>query len=111
MEDARKITKAADAYKVLRTYAARKQEHFLVITLDGGHHVIKKHVAIIGLANRTLIHPMEVFFHAINNYSVAIIIAHNHPSGNLDPSFEDHEVTKQMKRDGVSYLGFRFLIT
>ena len=56
----------ADIFPLLKRYVGKKQEHFLVVTLDAGNHVIKVHLVSIGLLNRTLIHPREVFIRAIN---------------------------------------------
>jgi DNA repair protein RadC len=84
----------------LKKYSNKKQEYFLVITLDGNHNLIKIHEVTIGTANRTLVHPREVFRPAILDSAVAVIIAHNHPSGNIQPSAEDHDVTRRMKQSG-----------
>ncbi|GAB1455877.1 hypothetical protein MASR2M48_11840 [Spirochaetota bacterium] len=57
-----KITGPGDAYSVLRRYAKAKTERFLVITLDGAHQTISAKIISMGLVNRTIIHPREVFF-------------------------------------------------
>jgi DNA repair protein RadC len=62
----------------------------------------------VGLLNRTLVHPREVFKHAIKDNSAAIIIGHNHPSGSLDPSTEDKDITRRMKIAG-EILGIKVL--
>ena len=78
---------------MLTRYARKKREHFIVVTLDGAHHVERIHIVSIGLVNRTMVHPREVFVKAISDHAAAVIIAHNHPSGKLAPSMEDDEVT------------------
>ena len=75
-------------------------ECFICITLNGSHKIIGVYVVSQGLVNRTLVHPREVFRPAIADNATAVIIAHNHPSGNLTPSLEDRDVTKRMKQAG-----------
>ena len=77
--------------------AEEAQELFMVALLDGAHGVIDVVVVTKGLVNRTLVHPREVFREAIRRNAVAVILGHNHPSGGLEPSAEDEEVTQTMK--------------
>lgn len=91
-----RVTGPGDLFPVLARYTRRKQEVFLLVTLDGGKQVIKVHIVTVGLINRTLIHPREIFVRAIRDYSCSIIIAHTHPSGVLDPSREDIDATKRI---------------
>ena len=90
----------ADAYHLLQRYKNAKQEHFIVITLNGAHEPISVSLATIGLANRTVVHPREVFMQAIRDMACAIIICHNHPSGSLDASPEDNEITDRLCKAG-----------
>ncbi len=83
-----------DVIPFVRNYAVSQKEHFLVITLNGGHEIIQIHCVSVGTLNRTLIHPREVFSQAIKENAAAIIVCHNHPSGNCQPSTEDIETTK-----------------
>lgn len=62
----------------------------------------------VGLVNKTQVHPREVFADPITDKASAIIVAHNHPGGGLNPSKEDIEVTKQLKSAG-EILGIRLL--
>ena len=62
----------------------------------------------MGLVNKTQVHPREVFADPITDRASAIIVAHNHPAGGLNPSKEDIEVTKQLKSAG-EILGIRML--
>ena len=78
----------------------REVEYFLCVTLNGNHKVIGTHVVSQGLVNHTLVHPREVFRPAIMDNATAIIIAHNHPSGSLEPGAEDKDVTRLMKQAG-----------
>lgn len=89
-----------DILKYVKKYRTKKQEHFLSILLDGAHKVIKIVEISKGLVNKTLVHPREVFRSAIENNACAIIIAHNHPSGSIEFSSEDIEITKRLKEAG-----------
>lgn len=93
----KKITCAEDIYDELQEYKNKKQEYFIVITVDGASHIIEKRVVFIGTLNRSLIHPREIFADALTDRAAAIIIAHNHPSGQLEASHEDITVTKRVK--------------
>jgi len=103
-----KIRSAADAFPLLQHLADRPQEHFLTISLNGANEVIATRVVTIGLVNVTQVHPREVFSDPICDRACAIIIAHNHPSGNLSPSDEDLRVTDSLKKAG-RLLGIRLL--
>jgi DNA repair protein RadC len=89
-----------DLLPSLKRYTTKRQEHFLVATLDGAHAVIRLRIVSIGLANRTLVHPREVFQVAIQDNATSVIVAHNHPSGQVAPSDDDREVTKRLKSAG-----------
>lgn len=73
-----------------------KQEVFLVILLNSANRIIKEVTITRGLLNSSLTHPREVFRHAIVEHAASIILIHNHPSGNLEPSQEDIAITKQL---------------
>jgi DNA repair protein RadC len=92
-----KIKKPTDLFDILKRYTKAKQEQFIVTTLSGAHEIIAIHIVTVGLVNRTIIHPREVFYHAIHDRATTIIVAHNHPSGNVEPSGEDIEVTEKIK--------------
>jgi DNA repair protein RadC len=81
-----KVSSPSEAYPILRKYGAKRQEHFIALLLNGAHEVIKEEIISIGIANRTVVHPREVYYPAILHNSVAILVAHNHPSGRVDPS-------------------------
>ncbi len=94
------ISDASDAYSALSRYVSKSKEHFFVLTLDAKHSVIRTLIISIGLVNKTIVHPREVFRPAIKDNACAIIIAHNHPSGSLDPSHEDKELTTRLVKAG-----------
>ena len=76
------------------------REHFVVVMLDGRHRPIAYQVVSIGTATASLVHPREVFQAAVGAGAVAILVAHNHPSGDPTPSAEDREVTDRLIRAG-----------
>ena len=94
------ITTPADLMPSLTQYAYEDQEHFIIIDLNGAHNVIELRVVSIGIANRCLVHPREIFKGAIINNATAVVLAHNHPSGSLNPSKEDDEITERIKKAG-----------
>ena len=103
-----KIRTPDDVYRLLSHFADRKQEHFISLTLNGAHEVIATRTITVGLLNASQIHPREVFSEAITDRAAAIIVAHNHPSGELSPSKEDKDVTRRLKAAGET-LGIALL--
>ena len=78
----------------------KKQEYFVCLTLDGANRLIAKRIITIGTLTASLVHPREVFADAITDRAASIIVAHNHPSGNLEPSQTDTQVTERLKIAG-----------
>ena len=70
------------------------QEHFVLVSLDSANKVINKTVITKGTVNQTPVHPRELFRQAIIDNAVGIVVAHNHPSGSLEPSQEDMCITR-----------------
>ncbi len=89
-----------DVLPVIRHFADRQREHFLSISLNGAHEVISVRVVSIGSVNRTIVHPREVFSDPLQDRAVAVLVAHNHPSGNVEPSDEDREITTRLRQAG-----------
>jgi len=102
------ITQPADILPVVKKYANCRQENFLAVTLDANHRVIKMHHISKGLVNKTIVHPRECYYPAIKDNASAIVFAHNHPSGAIDPSPEDEEITKRLCM-ASKILGFHML--
>ena len=92
------IKSPSDIVPFVKNYAVSEKEHFLLVTLNGGHEIIQIHVVTVGTLNRTLIHPREVFTLAMRDNAAAIIVSHNHPSGNCQPSEEDVAVTGVLEK-------------
>ena len=103
-----RIRRPSDILPLIRHYADRCQEHFLAVALNGAHEVIRVRVTSVGLVNRTLVHPREVFAGALADRAAAILVAHNHPSGNVEPSNEDRVVTETLIEAG-DVLGIRVI--
>ena len=103
-----KISFPPDVLPLIRHYADRKQEHFLCVSLNGANEVIASRVVSVGLVNKTQVHQREVFADPITDRAAAVIVAHNHPAGNLMPSKEDIEITKKLLAAG-EVLGIRLL--
>lgn len=74
----------------------QSQERFAILMLDTKNSLIGTKVITIGIATETLVHPREVFREAIRQSATNLIIAHNHPSGNLEPSNEDIILTENL---------------
>jgi len=91
-----KIQSPEDLYQFLKRYANNRQELFLTITLNGAHEVMGIHITTVGLVNKTVVHPREIFIRAIKDNATSIIVAHNHPSNNLKPSPEDLDMTEKI---------------
>jgi len=76
------------------------KEVFVGFYLDSQSKVISREIISIGILNSVIVHPREIFRTAIIRNANAIIVAHNHPSGNLEPSAEDIEITKKLRQSG-----------
>ena len=94
------VKSPVEVYRLVKRYAAEKREHFILLTLNGAHNVISVSIVSIGLVNKTVVHPREVFCRAISDRASAIIVCHNHPSGALIPSAEDRLITEKLYEAG-----------
>ena len=103
-----RISFPPDVLPLIRHFADRRQEHFICVSLNGANEVIATRVVSVGLVNKTQVHPREVFADPITDRASTVIVAHNHPSGSLEPSKEDIEITGQLKSAG-EILGIRLL--
>jgi len=108
-----KIRNASDTLNYCKQHFMRlareaKQEEFHIVLLDEKHHVIKSEQITVGLLDKSLAHPREVFKPAVKESASALILVHNHPSGDPTPSQEDKTITKDLKK-GAETLGLRIL--
>lgn len=95
-----KVREPEEALPYFQELRDKKQEHFAVLTLNGANEVIQFRVITVGLLNSSQVHPREVFAEAIADRAAAVIVGHNHPSGNLQPSPEDLTITRQLAEAG-----------
>lgn len=93
----RQIRSAQDAFKLFSDFIGDPdREHFVVLCLDTKNQPTCVQTVHIGSLNASIVHPREVLKPALLSNSASIIVAHNHPSGNTQPSPEDIEVTKRL---------------
>ena len=96
-----KITSTEMVYKYYKDIIGdKKQEYFYCIYLDNKKKIIKDKLLFIGTINYSIVHPREVFKEAYLLSASSIICVHNHPSGNLEPSNEDINLTNRLKEIG-----------
>ena len=108
LSDSTKIECAEDVLPLVADIRDKSQEHFVSITLNGANEVIQKRIVTVGLLDRSLVHPRDVFADVITDRAAAVIFAHNHPSGDLQPSDEDVKTQLRLIEAGT-ILGIRVL--
>lgn len=89
-----------DVLRRLNFIRHRRQEYFICLSLDSSGQIIRRRTVTIGLLNATLVHPREVFAGPLQDRAAAVIVAHNHPSGSMEPSREDIATTQQLVAAG-----------
>lgn len=89
-----------DVFEYLKDMRDLSKEHLRGLYLNNQHKIIHDEVISIGTIDTNIVHPREVFKPALEYSAVAVILAHNHPSGSLEPSDQDLEVTKQLVQSG-----------
>ncbi|MBU4579942.1 DNA repair protein RadC [Patescibacteria group bacterium] len=94
------INSAKDAVAQLQELRTAKKEHFAVLYLNARNQLVCKETISIGTLNASLVHPREVFKPAIDCLASSVILAHNHPSGDSEPSEDDLDLTKRMVEAG-----------
>ena len=103
-----RIINPRDVVPFVRSYSMYQKEYFLTVTLNGGHEVIQIRVASVGTVSKAIVHPREIFSEAIKENAAAIIVCHNHPSGNCTPSDEDIKTTSVLM-EAADILGIALL--
>jgi DNA repair protein RadC len=103
-----RIKTSADIFPLLRHYADKRKERFISVSLNGAHEVLAIRVVTVGLVNKSIVHPREVFADVITDRASAVCVAHNHPSGIVKPSSQDDEVTERLI-EASNLLGINFL--
>lgn len=95
-----KITSPEDVLKVVGDIRDKKKEHFVALFLDARNQLIVTETISIGTLNASIVHPRDVFAPALRCSAASIIIAHNHPSGDPEPSKEDIIITEKIVSAG-----------
>jgi DNA repair protein RadC len=103
------ISSPADVERLLRGRIANlDRENFVVVLLNTKNEVIETSTVSIGTLGASLVHPREVFKPAVRASAASVILAHNHPSGKVEPSQEDREVTRRLG-EAADILGIEVL--
>lgn len=84
----------------LRGLASKRKEHLVALYLDACHRLLHREVVSVGTLTASLVHPREVFAPAVEKSAAGVIVAHNHPSGDVRPSDEDREATRRLCQAG-----------
>jgi DNA repair protein RadC len=103
------ISSPADVERLLRGRIANlDRENFVVMLLNTKNEVIETSTVSVGTLSASLVHPREVFKPAIRASAASVVLAHNHPSGKVEPSREDREVTRRLS-EAAGILGVEVL--
>ncbi len=97
----RRLRHGGDVARLIRrACCAVRQESFFVVTLDVRSRVLGLRVVSVGVVDAAPVHPREVFGHAVREAAAAVVVAHNHPSGDPTPSAQDRAVTERLQAAG-----------
>ena len=102
------ISRPVDVLPIIADIKDAKKEHFVAVFLNARNQVIARETVSVGSLNASLVHPREVFASAIGSTAASVILCHNHPSGAVEPSREDIELTRRMGQAG-EILGIEIL--
>jgi len=89
---------AREVYTLVKSIKDKEQEIVILLCLDSRNKVISKNIVFIGTLNHSVVHPRDVLRIAILNNANSVILAHNHPSGDVNPSVDDRDITKKLKK-------------
>jgi DNA repair protein RadC len=103
-----RFTQPQQIFEMFRDLRRETKEQFIVLHLDGKNRIVCFDRASIGSLNQAIVHPREVFKTACLSNAAAVILVHNHPSGDPTPSQEDLAITRRLKESG-EILGIRVL--
>lgn len=98
--DRQSITGPHDVAKLVAPLVGRRQEVFCVLLLDTRHRLLRRMTVSIGTLGAALVHPRDVFREAIRRNVSAVVLVHNHPSGDPEPSRDDIELTQRLAKVG-----------
>lgn len=94
----RRVSRPRDAFEETRDLASARKEHLVGLYLDAQNGLIARETISIGSLNTTRTHPREILFPAVSLLALGFVLVHNHPSGCLEPSEEDVEFTRSVRR-------------
>jgi DNA repair protein RadC len=104
----RRVTSSREVYLMFKHLMTNPREVFLCLHLDSKNKIVCVDHVSQGSLNASIVHPRELFSSAILSASAALILIHQHPSGDPEPSREDIELTTRLQ-DGAKLLGIRIL--
>ncbi|HWZ65703.1 MAG TPA: DNA repair protein RadC [Patescibacteria group bacterium] len=100
VQDSKPLRTINDIVARLDDIRTKQQEYVISLSLDGGHRLIARRTITIGTLDAVLAHPREVFSDAIVDRAASVVVAHNHPSGDVRPSQKDITLTQQLAAAG-----------
>lgn len=106
--DGRRYTTPSQVYELFQDMSRDSKEHFLCLHLDGKNRIVCFDRVSVGSLNQSIVHPREVFKAAILSSAAAVLLVHNHPTGDPAPSQEDRDVTRRLVEVG-QLVGIRVL--
>lgn len=95
------IRESKDMIAQLSDMRNLRKEHFVVLHLNARNQLIHRDLVSVGTLNANLVHPREVFEPAVRHLAAQVVVAHNHPSGDPEPSDEDHQITDRLIQAGL----------
>ena len=95
------LAQAADVHAVARDLELARREHFVAFMLDARNRVLARETISVGTLSASLVHPREVFGPAIERRAASVIVVHNHPSGDPEPSTDDLALTRRLVQAGT----------
>ena len=102
------LKSSAAVFELFRFLQQETKEHMFSLHLDSKNHLLCVELVSVGSLNASIVHPREVFKSVLLSNAAALILVHNHPSGDPIPSQEDHDITKRLK-EASELLGIRLL--
>jgi len=99
-ENSTEILSIRDVWNLCADFRSSKKEHTAAFYLDTQQKLIERRIISVGTLDTSLLHPREVFESALQLSAAGVVLAHNHPSGDLEPSSEDIAITKRVADAG-----------
>lgn len=95
-----RYTAASEVFNTFGFLRYETKEYFMALHLDGKNRMVCIDMVSIGSLNQSIVHPRELFKTALLSSAAAIILIHNHPTGDPTPSMEDIEITRRLREAG-----------